>query len=338
MKNKFTFIISKKVMKIMTLFLIASIFFNFTGCFGLTKRTIDETFGKKATIELKVIHYDLKEPIIYFIQEPYQTETVWTIRPTYVSSCEKIRIFAVTDKAKLVELSDKLQNITPIQLASINDEQNLWNLVSEKNCTILLTIGSISGQSFDGIFASSSDGIFQAEEITFQKDVPPVESGKISRWISLPLAPYFDLAVSPVASIVYFAEPEPGPQEMRITFEFPDGQQKSTTIKFDEAKKVLLKNFPHLFNWAREESRFARAWVRAGLLEFRIDFREECPVHNVYEQDPNMWHNCYFTSIGDYDGSWNYSVDGEGEFHFLGSLGKTLNKNNKEIRVFLEQN
>lgn len=69
--------ISNFYLKIMIISLLAIT----TGCFGLTKRWYEKSTGKKSSLKFKVLDFDSRQPIIYWIEGPNQTETALTLTP-----------------------------------------------------------------------------------------------------------------------------------------------------------------------------------------------------------------------------------------------------------------
>ena len=132
----------------------------FSGC-G-TAHFIREGIGKKAKIKFEVLHPEIPDPMIHWIEYPNPTETALTLNPQALD-CEKFRFFINPTKSDPHELSDQLEEVELIKLRNEKEKQNLWNFVPPDRCAVLLTVGY---SDFVGLSASTRSGVFLKHEIS----------------------------------------------------------------------------------------------------------------------------------------------------------------------------
>ena len=270
----------------------------FSGC-G-TAHFIREGIGKKAKTKFEVLHPEMPDPMIHWIEYPNPTETALTLNPQ-APNCEKFRFFVNPTKSDPHELSDQLEEVELIKLRNEKEKQNLWNFVPPDRCAVLLTVGY---SDFVGLSASTRSGVFLKHEISFQKDIEGIPPALITA----AAGPFHDVMYTPLyLTFVLVDAAVASPDDITVVFDFPDGRRMETKLTYDEASRILKGHFfrSDSVEFGFMFSRLANFWLHAALIKLRLDFS----IQGIQTDPDSPFMRTSIQSIDKFRGSWLYQVD-----------------------------
>jgi len=218
------------------------------GC--ATRMSIEEASGESAKLEFRVIDSQMPSPMIHWKESPWHIETALILKPS-LHDCKQVQIYASRSPGYPIELSSKPVDVRPIQLVSQTEELSLWKNIMETRCALLVTVGHVEDDDFTGVSISRPNEIIRRHDMGLQDDL----AAKHRWWGMVPVAVLFDVTHIPLyyAMGLIGSTADDPVEPVTVIFQFPDGSRKSTTLYFDEVKKLLKDTHPTVLSGADGE-------------------------------------------------------------------------------------
>jgi len=272
------------------------------GC--ATRMSIEEASGESAKLEFRVIDSQMPSPMIHWKESPWHIETALILKPS-LHDCKQVQIYASRSPGYPIELSSKPVDVRPIQLVSQTEELSLWKNIMETRCALLVTVGHVEDDDFTGVSISRPNEIIRRHDMGLQDDL----AAKHRWWGMVPVAVLFDVTHIPLYYAVgLIGSTADDPVEpVTVIFQFPDGSRKSTTLYFDEVKKLLKDTYPTVLSGLPFPLKRVRTWTRAAMVKLRIEFTEEADGELVHDEwIPN---SLRLKMVDGKVGNWVYRLD-----------------------------
>jgi hypothetical protein len=265
----------------------------------ITTASLQEAAGEAATINVRLLGPDSDSPMIFIEESPQHNETILAVYDAG-NKCQRFNVYVNPLPGSPNILTAEPLWVKPLSLDRESDERALWSSIQEDNCAMILMIGAVEETGFAGLSLSSSDGVIKRVGMYFQDDKP----GKGAFWFySVSAAPLADAILIVVGSpffgamAVDSATAKPFSDPVTVSFDFPDGTRRQTSLDYTEAEDMLRRNFPHLFSPLYKEWNDIRFWTRAALVDLRLDYREVTSSKNG---------NVKLAQVNQYQGRWRY--------------------------------
>lgn len=264
------------------------IFLSLAGCASshLVKQA---TVGEPAVLVFQVLFDDLPRPMIIWMSD----EGTLTPQPVVVSlrldselTCESAVIYVNPIDSEVKPLNRGSQKIDPILLESAVGEMNLWKNIEQQDCTVVLAVGTIRAENFTGVSASTAQGVFTRYPFNFHKDKP----AKPSYMAAVPFVIFVETATygagvffTPLFIAKYYGVAQ---DILNISFIFPDGSRKDTTITKSECDH-LLAHASAIYGSCNADG--INDWTRAALIKLRLGFKENSSRLQIIDGFKGSW-------------------------------------------------
>lgn len=272
-----------------------------TGC--ATRMSMEEAIGETAKLEFRVLDAHLPAPQLYWKESPWHIETLLRPEPP-LPDCTQVHIYINRTPAEPVLLSDRATEVQPGIFASTADELSGWELVTDRECALLVSVGKIVQDDFTGVSISIPGKVFRRHSMALQGDV----DAKHRWWGMVPVAALFDVTHIPLYYAVgLIGQTSANPVEpVTVIFQFPDGSRKAANLDYREVSQLLKTTYPAVLSLPFSRKR-VRTWTRAALCKLGLEFTEEAGgklVHDEWLPD-----SLRLTMVNGYTGNWVYRLD-----------------------------
>ena len=265
----------------------------------ITTASLQEAAGEPAKINVRLLDLDSDISVICSEESPQHNETILSADQSW-NNCHRNVIYVNPGPGQFHILTTEPQEVEPLFLNKESDERDLWLHVPDEQCALVLMMGTVENTGFTGLSLSTREKVIKRIGMYFQDDKP----GKGSFWFySVTAAPLADAILIVVgtpffgAMAVNSATEKPFSDPVTVSFDFPDGTRRQTSLTYAEAEDKLRRNFPRLFSPLYKEWDDIRFWTRAALLDLHLDYREVAASNNK---------EVSLVQVNQYSGNWQY--------------------------------
>jgi hypothetical protein len=294
---------------------IASLSF---GC--ATRHTIEDVAGERAEYKFRVLNAYMPHLMIHWVEKPRHIETAIRLDPQLVA-CNKVRFFLNRHPDSPLELSEDQAGAYPLDLLSRGEEMESWEYIHEKECTLLITLGTIREDLFTGVSISTNNDIIRRYRTVIQGRL----KGRPSQLGWLMFSSIHDYVYSPVYVVGGAVGMKArGPEHsVTVIFEFPEGARAQTDLTRGEVTALLGSYYPNVLSVPMYPLEHIRAWARAAIAKLKLEFVEETTgdiAHDEWIPD-----SLDLKMVNGYWGNWKYTIDDQGGYHsdLAGTIGSS---------------
>lgn len=286
------------------------------GC--ATRHTLEDVAGERAEYNFRVLDAEMPHLMIHWVEKPRHIETAIRLDPQ-PGDCRKVRIFINRYPDSPIELSENPAGAYPLDLLSRDEEMESWKYIHEKECALLITLGTIREDLFTGVSVSANNDIIRRYRTVIQGRL----KGRPSQLGWLMFSGIHDYVYSPIYVLGGAAGMKAGGPTHPVTviFEFPEGALAQTDLTRSEVTELLGSHYPNVLSVPMHPLEHIRAWVRAAIAKLELEFVEETTgdvAHDEWIPD-----SLYLKMVNGYWGNWKYTVDDLGSYDsdLAGSIG-----------------
>jgi hypothetical protein len=280
---------------------ITLLVFAITGC--ATRLSMEEAVGESAKLEFRVIDARMPAPQLYWKESPWHIETLLRPEPP-LPDCTQVHVYANRSPEAPVLLSDRTTDVQPVPFGTTAEELAAWELVPERECTLLVSVGTIVQDDFTGVSISIPGKVFRRHSMALQGDV----DAKHRWWGMVPVAAVLDVTHIPLyyaAGLIGQTSANPV-EPVTVIFQFPDGSRKSANLDYREVNRLLKATYPAVLSLPFSR-KLVRTWTRAALCKLGLEFTEEAGGKRVHDE----WlpDSLRLKMVDGYVGNWIYRLD-----------------------------
>jgi hypothetical protein len=288
------------------------------GC--ATRHTLEDVTGERAKYKFRVLDSDMPDLMIHWVEKPKHIETALRLDPQ-LNTCKQISIYASRHPDSPIKLSENQAGIFPLDLLSRNEEMASWKDIPEKECALLVTLGTIREDLFTGVSISTHNDIIRRHRTVLQGNL----KGRPSQLGWLMFSIIHDYVSSPIYVLGGAAGMKAGgpTQSVTVIFEFPEGNRAQTVLTRSEVTDLLGSYYPNVLSVPMYPLEHIRAWVRAAIAKLKLEFVEETTgdvAHDEWIPD-----SLDLKMVNGYWGNWKYTIDDQGSYDtdLAGSIGSS---------------
>lgn len=293
------------------------------------RHTLEDVAGERAEYNFRVFDTDMPHLMIHWVEKPRHIETAIRLDPQF-AACNKVRTFVNRHPDSPIQLSEDETGAYPLDLLSRDEELDSWKYIHDKECALLITLGTIREDLFTGVSISTNNDIIRRHRTVIQGRL----KGRPSQLGWLMFSGIHDYVYSPIYVLGGAAGMKAGGPTHPVTviFEFPEGTRAQTDLTRSEVTDLLGTYYPNVLSVPMYPLEHIRAWVRAAIAKLELEFVEETTgdlAHDEWIPD-----SLDLKMVNGYRGNWKYTIDDQGGYHsdLAGSIG-----NSSLIRFSLQE-
>lgn len=278
------------------------------GC--ATRHTLEDVAGERAVYKFRVSDSDISHLMIHWVEKPKHIETALLLDPR-LGACDQITIYANRHPDSPLKLSENQSGITPLDLLSITEEMESWKNIPEKECAILVTLGTIREDLFTGVSISTHNDVIRRHRTVLQGRL----KGRPSQLGWLAFAGIRDYVNSPfyvLGGVVGMKAGGPI-QAVTVTFEYPGGDLAQTVLTRSEVTDLLSSYYPNVLSVPMHPLEHIRAWVRAAIAKLKLEFVEE--TTGDVSHDEWIPDSLDLKMVNGFWGNWKYTINAQGGYN-----------------------
>ena len=273
------------------------------------RHTLEDVAGEQAEYKFRVLDSDMPHLMIHWVEKPRHIETAIRLDPQ-LGSCKKVRIFVNRHPDSPIQLSEDQTGTYPLDLLSRDEEMESWKNIPEKECALLITLGTIREDLFTGISISTHNDIIRRYRTVMQGRL----KGRPSQLGWLMFSSIHDYVYSPIYVLGGAAGMKAGgpTQPVTVIFEFPGGNLAQTVLTRSEVTDLLGSYYPNVLSVPMYPLEHIRAWVRAAIAKLKLEFVEETTgdiAHDEWIPD-----SLDLKMVNGYWGIWKYTINDQGNY------------------------